>query len=313
MLSSASWSVRRRRWVLVALGLASVGGIFGGASWSAGATQAKEGVAVAEQVYKQTPQGELKLFVHYPPDWKATDRRPAIVFFFGGGWRQGTPNQFLTQAEYLAQRGMVAVRADYRVSSRHKTTPDRCVEDAKTALRWVRKRAGELGADPDRIAGAGGSAGAHLAACAALLDPAVLSDPADEASISPKPNLLVLFNPALELRGRGIKNGEGKDISALISPNAYLRKGLPATVMFFGTADAMLPDAREFVQRSRKAGNTAELYTAVDQPHAFFNRPPWKELTLIQTDRFLTAHGYLKGEPTLPLPAGTTQELVREP
>lgn len=297
----------------MALGLAALGGTFGGVVPAVTAA-APEGSAVAgERVYKKTPQGELKLFVHTPPDWKATDRRPAIVFFFGGGWRQGTPNQFLTQAEYLARRGMVAVRADYRVSSRHKTTPDRCVEDAKSALRWVRKRAGELGVDPERIAGAGGSAGAHLAACAAFLDPAVLSSPDDDGSVSPKPNLLVLFNPALELRGRGIKDGEGNDISALISPNAYVRKGLPATVMFFGTADAMLADAREFVQQSRKVGNVAELYTAADQPHAFFNRPPWKELTLIQSDRFLTAHGYLKGEPTLELPAGTTQVLVREP
>ena len=44
---------------------------------------------VKEFTYKRTPQGELKLQAHYPADWKATDQRPAIVFFFGGGWKGG--------------------------------------------------------------------------------------------------------------------------------------------------------------------------------------------------------------------------------
>src|SRR5262245_58991293 len=61
-----------------------------------------------EVIYRKTPQAELKLFLHYPPDWKASDTRPAIVFFFGGGWTGGTPTQFERQAEYLASRGMVA-------------------------------------------------------------------------------------------------------------------------------------------------------------------------------------------------------------
>src|SRR5206468_2973327 len=64
----------------------------------------------AEFVYKQTPQGELKLLVDYPPGWQATDKRPSIVFFFGGGWTNGSTSQFEKQAAYLASRGMVACR-----------------------------------------------------------------------------------------------------------------------------------------------------------------------------------------------------------
>ncbi len=85
-------------------------------------------------VDKKTPQAELKLIVHYPPAWRATDARPGIVFFFGGGWARGNVEQFAPQAEYLASRGMVAARADYRVKSRHNVSPQACVLDAKEAL-----------------------------------------------------------------------------------------------------------------------------------------------------------------------------------
>src|SRR5262245_40994255 len=47
-------------------------------------------VKTAEHVYKHTPQGDLKLHFYLPTTWKAADKRPAIVFFFGGGWRNGS-------------------------------------------------------------------------------------------------------------------------------------------------------------------------------------------------------------------------------
>src|SRR6478609_8954100 len=72
--------------------------------------------------YKKTKQTDLEIHVHFPPDWKKDDKRPAIVFFFGGGWTSGTVKRFEPQAEYLASRGMVAARADYRVKSRHEVT-----------------------------------------------------------------------------------------------------------------------------------------------------------------------------------------------
>ena len=82
--------------------------------------------------YTKTKQADLEIVVHYPPGWKETDKRPGIVFFFGGGWENGTIKAFEPQAQYLASRGMVAARADYRVKSRHDVTPDACVEDAKS-------------------------------------------------------------------------------------------------------------------------------------------------------------------------------------
>ena len=119
--------------------------------------------AVAHK-YKTVGDTELFLYLFTPEDHKATDKRPAVVFFFGGGWNGGTPSQFVPHCRHLSSRGMVAVVADYRVKSRQGTTPRECVKDGKSAVRWLRTQAGKLGSDPHRLAAGGGSAGGHVAA-----------------------------------------------------------------------------------------------------------------------------------------------------
>src|SRR5262245_6841040 len=119
-------------------------------------------------VYKKTAQGELEMAVHYPPGWKDSDKRPAIVFFFGGGWTNGTIKQFEMQANYLATRGTLTALAEYRIKSKHNVTPAECVLDAKSAVRWLRQNAAKLGIDPNRIVASGGSAGGHIPACTAV-------------------------------------------------------------------------------------------------------------------------------------------------
>jgi len=59
----------------------------------------------AEAVYKSTPQGDLKIHLYFPPDWKAGDRRSAIVLYFGGSCAIGNPLQFAATAQYFAARG----------------------------------------------------------------------------------------------------------------------------------------------------------------------------------------------------------------
>ena len=70
-------------------------------------------------IYKKTKDTDLKVWVFNPKDHVLTKKKPAIIFFFGGGYRSGTPDQFVEHAKYLSSRGMVAILADYRVSSRH--------------------------------------------------------------------------------------------------------------------------------------------------------------------------------------------------
>jgi len=109
-----------------------------------------------EVVYKTIGDVELKISVFSPSDHSPDDKRPAIVFFFGGGWESGSPSQFHPHCEYLASRGMVAMSADYRVFSRQHTSPRECVKDGKSAVRWIRQHAAELGVDPDKVVAGGG-------------------------------------------------------------------------------------------------------------------------------------------------------------
>lgn len=252
-----------------------------------------------EQVYKKAEQGDLKIFLSFPDGWKATDKRPAIVFFFGGGWTHGTVEQFAPQAAYLAGRGMVAARADYRVKSRHQVTPDKCVEDAKSAVRWLRHHAATLGIDAERIVAAGGSAGGHIAACTATVQDT--ESAGEDISVSAKPNAMILFNPVLHLEPIARRMGD-EEMAKKITPNLHLEKGLPPSLILFGSVDPLKQGADEYLNKAKELGAIAELYTAEGQPHGFFNKSPWRERTLIRVDEFLASIGFLQGKPTLEPP-----------
>jgi acetyl esterase len=140
--------------------------------------------------YKKIGEVDLKLHIFNPEGHKTSDRRPAIVFFFGGGWNSGTASQFHPQCAHLASRGMVAISADYRVAKTHGTTPRECVQDGKSAIRWVRQHAKELGIDPERLAAGGGSAGGQVAAATGTLTK--FEEEGEDLQISSRPNALVL-------------------------------------------------------------------------------------------------------------------------
>src|SRR6476660_10386581 len=67
--------------------------------------------------YKEVGGTKLELWVWKPVGWKATDKRSSIVFYHGGGWRGGAPNAFARQSAKLAELGMVAISARYRLIS----------------------------------------------------------------------------------------------------------------------------------------------------------------------------------------------------
>ncbi len=269
---------------------------------AAGAASAAAEQQVKSFVYKTIGQRKLEIHVHYPPDWKPSDKRPAIIFFFGGGWTGGTPEQFTDQAAYLAGRGLVAARADYRVKSRDGVTPDKCVEDARSAVRWMRKNSRMLGIDPGKLIASGGSAGGHLAACTMI--PESVEAEGDDLSISTVPQAMVLFNPVLSFmheRIIGRINGD-KALARKISPTLHLKKDSPPALILFGSNDALKAFGDEYWAKAEKLGVRAEKFIAEGQGHGFFNRPPWKQRTLIATDKFLASLGYLKGEPTVKVP-----------
>ena len=271
-------------------------------SFSATATTTAEPKPDRLTTYKTANGVELKLHVFEPMGLQPSDRRPAIVFFFGGGWNSGEAKQFYQQARALADQGMVAFSADYRVKSRNQTTPFECVLDGKSAIRWVRQHAAALGVDPERIAAAGGSAGGHVAASAGLGLGG--EEPAENAQISSVPNALILFNPVLDTteQGYGARNFKPHQQTAL-SPSHHVRKGLPPTIIFHGTADTTVPfeNAERFTRLMTAAGNLCVLVPFEGKGHGFFNgklsRPSSDgvdyNLTVLRTIEFLTVRGYI--------------------
>lgn len=262
----------------------------------------------AEFVFKNTPQGELRMTLFYPPDWKASDQRPAAVFFFGGGFVNGSQRQFFSKAAYLASRGMVTASAEYRVKSRHSTSPRESFEDCRTAIRWLRRNAATHGIDANRIAAGGGSAGATCAMT--LLADQSFESPGEDTSVSAIPSLLILYNPVVDLSVMGSVPEEW-------SPNKQLKSGMPPMVMFFGTEDPHYLTAKKYFARARQAKNPITLYYGKGQRHAFFNDKPdgdysWHASTLYMTDAFLVANHYLHGRPSIAQPAGSKAVLFSE-
>ncbi|TWT58738.1 Carboxylesterase NlhH [Thalassoglobus neptunius] len=259
-------------------------------------------------VFKTIGDDELKIHVFQPPT-PSEAPRPAIVFFFGGGWKAGSPKQFEQHCRYLAERGVVAMTADYRVSSRHGTKAKEAVQDAKSAMRWVRNHADELKIDPNRLAAGGGSAGGHLAACTATISQ--FDEPGESNDVSCIPNALVLYNPAVTLapfegnqplsKDRVDRDGTLEERMGTkpenLSPAHNIRSDLPPTIMFFGTEDFLLDGAKFFEKEMLASGNQCELVLYDDYAHGFFNYGKHENkpfvATLIATDKFLNSLGFV--------------------
>jgi acetyl esterase/lipase len=251
------------------------------------------------ETYRTVGATELKLWIF--GESEAATKKPAIVFFFGGGWNGGSPAQFENQARHFATRGMIAITADYRVRSRHGVTVMECVKDAKAAVAWIRENAGRLGIDPERIAASGGSAGGHLAASTGTIG----GLGSDE-----RPNALILFNPASTLApiegwqpdsGLGELGPERLGAAAeAVSPAHHVGPHTPPTLILHGKNDTTVPYASvvAFERAMKKAGRPCKLVGYDGAGHGFFNRGEDYRRTLAEADAFLVELGWIGGNAT---------------
>jgi acetyl esterase len=249
-------------------------------------------------VYKHSGGEPREIEVFFPPNHDpAKSRAPGLILFHGGNWVGGSLAQFRIACAYLASRGMVCATANYRMLTRaeaKKRMPGEsrkrvCVTDAKSAIRWFKQHAKELGFDPERLVIGGGSAGGHISAIATL-NPA-LNDPADPKDVDIRPVAFLWFNPAFS--PEDVNDPE-------IDVQRHLAVDMPPTLVFFGDKDSWKKgwDAVHAKMRLMDI-NTVELHIEPGQDHGFFNKDPFQTMTLIAADRFLARLGLLSGEPTI--------------
>jgi acetyl esterase len=257
-----------------------------GPSASASAPMAKREVAepagdsplsrVDSLVYKVVGTQRLKLQFARPSPERFPGPRPCVVFFHGGGWRTGDPKQFMSYAKQLAEHGVIGISAQYRLMREADILPLNAVQDARSALRFVRTKAARLGCDVQRIGAGGGSSGGHLAAMAAV--PAKpgpagpIDDASDDLSVSPRPQALFLMNPPLNLEryDRPVPVDQRRQLS----PTLQMDSSLPPTWIFHGTADKVVPFSQvtEFRDRARELGaGEVTVQPFSGRGHGFFN------------------------------------------
>ena len=223
----------------------------------------KELMSLSEKIlYKKSPQEDMYFYL-LRPEGKTKKALPAIIYFTGGGWVNGSVDSQIANAAWFRDHGIIGITADYRVKSRHRTTPVECIRDAKSAVRYVRAHAKELGINPEKIIVAGGSAGGHIAACTSISGG---DEPGEDLSISSKGNALVLHNPVL---GEGFGE-EFFKAHPEFSPILHINKGWPQTILSCGTADKTTPFsvAQKFTRLMIEAGNTCELIPVKDADHS---------------------------------------------
>lgn len=242
------------------------------------------------RVFREAKPEALRLHVFKPKDWKAGDRRPVFMWFFGGGWTRGTPANAATWAKWAAEQGFVGVAPDYRVKDRFGTSPLESVADGRAALRWVQDHAAELGVDANRVVVGGNSAGGHVALWTAITGTPPGSAKA-EAPLT-KPVAVVLTSAVSDTsKLKGYTPTRFGDNAEALSPQHQLDAQMPAMLVFHGDADTTVPQAQSLALRDKlvATGNVVEFVSVPGGSHNFGgDLPEWKEKTRTMIAAFLT-------------------------
>ena len=263
---------------------------------------AKEAIKPSNKaVYKTVDSSELKLHIFNPEGHQSSDRRPAIIFFFGGGWNGGTPKQHYPHCQHLAKLGIVAMAAEYRTKSSHGTSPMVCLKDGKSALRWVLSNASTLGINSSKLIAGGGSAGVHIASAVANCHK--INDAQDDLLISTNVRALVLFNPVFDNSPEGYGHNRVKAYWRDFSPMHNLSTPhSPPTIIFSGTEDHLIPvaTAEKYQSLMEQLKVPCELHLYQGQKHGFFNanNPEYFSKTVSSMDIFLEGLGLLEAQKT---------------
>lgn len=251
--------------------------------------------------YKETDERSLKLHVFLPEGYETGSDYPVFLVFHGGSWRVGDPSMHYPDCRYWASRGMVAVSAEYRLKERDGVeVPLTCIQDAKSAIRYLRSEAEILKLDLERFVVAGGSAGGLLAASLASIDGAETWDKTYPHAIPTRPDALILYNPYFKTEDR-------------LSPPENLRPGFPPTITFLGDQDPAISEESllSFHRELLSLGTPSELHIGIGGKHGLMNgrnpANPFFYWGLELQDRFLVEQGLLEGAAQVTRPGDVLQ------
>ena len=208
-------------------------------------------VVELDVVYARVGDRELKLDLARP-DGKGPF--PCVVCLHGGGWRMGDKKDLRGWITFLADRGYVAASIGYRLAP-EATFPAQ-IEDAKTAVRFLRANAGKYRIDRDRFAALGWSAGGHLACLLGLTDPKCGFEGKTCTDQSSRVQAVIdYFGPTdLAAYGKdllaqkamlgpfiGANYADNPAAHEKASPLKYVNKDAPPFLIFHGTKDWVVP------------------------------------------------------------------------
>lgn len=247
-------------------------------------------------VYKKVGDRELHLNIFEPEGFQRTDRRACFLTIHGGGWGGLSPRRQYPFAAHFAQLGLVSIAIEYRLFDRGAgTTVFDCVKDSRSAMRYVRAHAAELGIDPQKIIANGGSAGGHLAAGTALFDG--VDEAGEDTSVSSVPNAMVLYFPVIDTSAEGYGAAKIGPRWRELSPLHHVRPGVPPTLILHGTGDTVTPfkGAQAFHDAMLMAGNRCELVPTEGAVHGYLMRDRARyEEALQRTEKFLATLGFVE-------------------
>jgi acetyl esterase/lipase len=252
--------------------------------WTFGRAQAPKSALTQENnvVFAQVGGTTLRLDLALPTDDRP--RFPAVLCLHGGGWVGGDRKQMARTIEVLARRGYVAVSPDYRVA------PDRfpaCLEDCKTALRWLRANAGKYRVDPTRIGVVGLSAGGHLACLLGMTEPIDGFDGGSYLDQNSRVQAVVSFSGPTDLTDKAlyqpeIVNGnlvpllgglpaEKPDAYRKASPIHYSPKKPPPFLLVHGGADRAVPvqQVHALAEKLNRQGGRARVLVLENEGHTW--------------------------------------------
>jgi acetyl esterase/lipase len=260
-------------------------------------------VEIRQDVVFGTGNGrDLRCDVYTPPGDET--QRPGVLLIHGGGWRGGDKTQLRGYGILLGRAGYVCVISEYRLVGESAWPAQ--IHDVKTALRWMRANAEELGIDPERIALEGNSAGAHIVLFAAgTPNVAEFEGDGGNPGVSTSVGAVIGVYPPTRFyfgtREHGgvpieaLSDNPTAELAAAASPVSIAGPEYPPTMLVHGTADEVVPVSASFLMYDTLTNHKVptELHVYAGQPHAFDADPRFgrrtADLMLLFLERYLKA------------------------